>query len=87
MAISFHLSLLPLKKVDDVDHVEEEPEAGVMHSLAIAGSADALALQLAPNMSTGPFPATKLARKVGLHWSTFCGRRSSNPRMAACGSK
>ena len=37
-------SLLPLKIVDDVDHVEKEPEAGVVHSLAIAGSADALTL-------------------------------------------
>ena len=37
-------NLLPLKKVDDVDHVEKEPEAGVVHSLAVAGSANALTL-------------------------------------------
>ena len=37
-------SLLPLKIVDDVDNVEKEQEAGAVHSLAVAGSADALTL-------------------------------------------
>ena len=37
-------SLLPLNKVDDCHKIEEEPKTGVTYSLAVAGSADALAL-------------------------------------------